>query len=123
MPHTRKSSNGQPAWRPGEFISVSLTPDDIARIKATPLDAERIDDSLTALIHDGYKVSVKHDQMHQCYACYVVGPEQGVNRGAILTGRGSTPMKAMRQALYIHHVVLEGDWPNVNERARGEIDD
>lgn len=123
MPHTNRKTNVPPAWRPATFVSVTLTDEDRAAIKAAPNSFESVDDTLIALITDGYKFTLKLDAYNQCFACYMAAPEKSANQNCILTGRGSSPLRAVKQAVYMHRVVLDGDWPDVNEPKRASFDD
>lgn len=123
MPHTKRKTAVPPPWKPAAFVSVTLTSEDKERIKMVELDAGRLDDGLHSLVLAGYKFSLKTDVQNQCFACYMIAPDDSENKGAILTGRGSTPLKSLRQVLYIHYVILEGSWPDVNEPLRSDIDD
>lgn len=123
MPHTRKKAVSVPGWKPAQFVSVTLTDEDKLAVKSAPNTFETLDESLVAMLHDGYSFKLKSDVFNGCFACYVSPPDSSANSGWMLTGRGSTPLKAVKQALYIHRVVLDGDWPDVNEPRRGELDD
>lgn len=107
-----------------EFVQFELSEEQLATLKATPLDAATIDDLLVKLVEADYRVSLKYDERGFCHACYVqrVGSE-GDNVGAILTGRGSTPLKALRQALYKHFVALDGEWGAWRRSNRREVID
>lgn len=123
MPHTNRRSKKEAVLPQVHWVSVTLTDEDKARIKSVPNVFEGIDDTLVAMCHDGYKFKLSFDAFNDCYSCFVLPGDGSANAGWILTGRGSTPLKALKQALYIHSVVLEADWVDVNEPLRGAIDD
>jgi len=94
-----------------EFVQFELSKDQLAELKATPLDAAVLDELTLKLVEADYRVALKWDERGECHACYIqrVGAD-GDNVGAILTGRGSTPLKALRQALFKHFVALKEEW-------------
>lgn len=123
MPHTNRKSRVPPPYKPASFLNIPLTDEDKAAIKATPIHVEGLDTSLESMLRDGYKISLKLDTYNDCYACYVLSPEKPGQDNQILTGRGTTPLKAVRQALYIHRIILAGDWPAVRDIQMPVIDD
>lgn len=127
MPHTNrnkltpgKTSSG---FKPAQFVNINLAPDQIATIKASGWDTHRLDTSLDALLSDGFKCTVRFDNRNQCYAAWLVPPDGHKWAGLILSGRGSTPTKAMKQLLFIHYIVLDRNWDTVQEQSYTEIDD
>jgi hypothetical protein len=65
------------------------------------------------------------DERNQCYACFMYPvAESNTNWGMTNTGRGSTPLKAVRQVLYKHFVVFDQVWGAYAERTQAsEYDD
>jgi len=124
MPHTnRKPQAASPAFKPASFVNITIDASTKSLIKSAPFDVERLDSGLLNLLRDGYKVTLRFDERNDCYACWIVAPDNSPNKGAILSGRGSTPAKAAKQALYIHYVMLEGIWVDDHGLKPDEIDD
>lgn len=108
-----------------EFVSLELSEEQKGILKAQELVAGELDELALKLTESGYRISLKWDTFNECHACYLQSIEEtGTNAGAILTGRGSTPLKALRQALFKHYVVLREDWGSHRKsRQREVIDD
>lgn len=112
-----------PGFKPAQFINVDLEQSDRDRLKATPFSIDQLDEALTSLEHQGLSISVKFDQRNDCWGCWVRPAPGSANDGYILAGRGSTPSKAIKQALYIHNVILEQQWGADQGQKRTAIDD
>lgn len=122
-----KSSNKSPksGFEPAQFINVPLSPEQKAEIKAWLNSLEELDDALLKTCDSGYKVTIRYDDRNECFAAWIAPIDPGhANSGFILSGRGSTPLKAFKQAYYIHAHLFEGDWAgNYKDFREGEIDD
>jgi len=108
-----------------QFVQYELDNAQKAELKSINATADQIFDDILSAIVDGYKFGVKFDDYSQSYAVFMQSVEPGsINGGFILTGRGSTPLKAFKQVLYKHTVCLDREWGNYVERRSGdEIDD
>lgn len=82
-------------------------------------------DAIERLVDSGYTLSVKHDTYNDCPSAFLRQTEEGgPNFGYILTGRGSTARKAVKQLLFKHYTVMEERWQEFAPRSRAiEIDD
>jgi len=120
----KKSAPSKGRFNDVEFVQFELSADQLAILKAQPLDAGELDNLAVKLVEADYRISLKWDARGECHACFIqrVGDE-GDNVGAILTGRGSSPLKALRQALYKHFVALECDWGRYRQSNRREVID
>jgi len=107
------------------FINWSLTKEQKAEIKAFVMNVDDYDDFLTRLTDTHHKITVSEDKFNDCYSASIVPTaENKINKGYILSGKGSTPLKAVKQACYIHFTVFEGDWSSYSSQTgRAEIDD
>jgi len=107
------------------FITLTLDKKQKAELKAQPWDLEIFETAVLRVVEAGYKVSMQEDTYNKCYSCFVTQREKdGDNFGYILTGRGSTPSKAVKQALWIGFHILEGKFENFNPETKGEeLDD
>jgi len=107
------------------FINWNLTPAQKKELKAAELSLEWVDTQQIRLSDEGYKISTQRDEWNNCYSCFITTREKDhVNAGFILTGRGSTPMKAFKQAVYIGFHIMEGEFARYSTlTAKDEIDD
>jgi len=108
-----------------KFVSYNLTKDQIKELKSMPFELADIDTTFLRLLQEEYKVTFRWDDYNQCYACWLIpSGDKHVNAGMILSGRGSTPLKALKQALYIHYQIFGGEWGAWRDTSKGEdIDD
>jgi len=107
-----------------QFVQYELDKIQEAACKAQVVTEADIFNSIMEMIDDGYKFTIKWDSYGECYACFIqAAVEGGPNSGSILTGRGSQPYKAVKQALYKHHVCLQGDWSAYLERRGNRVID
>ena len=111
-----KTGNGSVVW-----VNYNLSNDQKAELKASTFDC---DNALLRLCEENYKVTVSHDAFAKCFACFLV-PKGAEHKhvGMILSGRGSTPTKAIKQACYIHWNIYDSDWSDYARPSQLEIDD
>jgi len=104
-------------WNEARFVQLELTDEQAKSLKATQVSADEIFAQMEKMIDDGYKFTIKFDGYGDCIGawCQAATPD-GPNSGIILTGRGSSAAKALKQLLYKHHVLLDGDWSVAAER-------
>lgn len=107
------------------FVRYELTNAEKERCKLWCTTFDELDDALSNIVSAGYRVSTKWDDYGNCYGCFVqTYDEKDANFGCILTGRGSTAAKAVKQALFKHFVIFDllwGAW--LETRENPEIDD
>lgn len=119
------SATKKPEWTKSVFINQDLTAEQQREVKAQNWGFDEVESLLVKLLEQEYKVSVSFDNYNHCFAAWLL--PQGtahVNYGLILTGRGSTPLKAVRQALYKHFVIYEGHtWDMGNNWGAAVFDD
>lgn len=122
----------KPASRPkaGRFndvkwINWALTAEEKAIIKAWVLTIEEMDDLELKAIQAGHKITTSYDNYGDCFTASIVPTQDSkTNQGYILTGKGSTPFKARKQALYVHNYIFNGDWSSYSTGAgKEELDD
>jgi len=95
------------------FITYDLPKEHKANCKAWLPTLEEFDDALLKFESAGYKVSTKWDDRNECFACFVTPPPADKEtKGMLLTGRGSTPLKAVKNAMYQHYHIFETNWSN-----------
>lgn len=108
----------------GTFIQYELSKEQAAACKATSFSYEDAWTQAQELAESGYRITVKFDDYSEAYAAFISAPQKGVNAGLILTGRGSSCFKALKQALFKHYTIMDGDWTGFAVRKQGvEIDD
>jgi hypothetical protein len=107
------------------FINYDLNDAEKAACKAWPMSEADVFHAMQEMIDDGYKFAFKYDAYSLAYSCFIQVAADGLpNSGKILTGRGSSTYKSVKQALYKHHVCLEGDWSAYAERRNSaDMDD
>jgi hypothetical protein len=115
----------KPRFNDVQFINWSLDADHKMACKNWSLDLEQFDNLLTTLVEGGYKATVSYDTYRSCFTASIVPtPDAKGNQGYILTGKGSTPTKALKQALYIHFHVMNEDWAAYSTaKSAEELDD
>lgn len=128
--HTRKPAAKQVSaqavpYGKSEFINFELDKALQAECKAWKMDEASVFAAIEEMTSDGYKFSIKFDKYSDCYACFVFPPDSGhPNSGYILTGRGSSAWKSVKQCLFKHYVVFQGDWASHAGRdTRTSLDD
>lgn len=107
------------------FINWSLTKEQKAEVKAWSPDVEEVDEIEAEIIQENCKITRSYDDFASCYSCSIVPTNKHkTNHGYILVGKGSTPLKAFKQAVYIHKQVFAGDWSTYSTGGRAEeLDD
>lgn len=122
--------NSKSKKRTGRFndvtwINWSLSKEQKAEVKDWSPDIEELDDMEAEIIQEGNKVTLSWDEYASCYTCSIVPTsDHKTNQGFILTGKGSLPFKAKKQAFYIHKQVFGGDWSTYSTGSRAEeLDD
>jgi len=103
------------------FVRLELTEADKKVIATYCTTMDELDAALEGMIDDGYKFTLKWDSYTKSIAFFAFPPEGDQNAGYILTGRGRYPSRAIRQLVYKHHTMLEGDWAGADRV--GQADD
>jgi len=107
------------------FVNYSVTDTDRKFLKSQVWSLDDFDSAVLKIVEAGYKVSMQYDTRNSCYACFIIAQDsESENAGYILTGRGSSPSKAVKQAIYIGFHILEGVFSNINQYSQNSaIDD
>jgi len=121
----KQSSKHTASFKSSEFINFPLTKEQKAAIKEWSLTLEEMDDLLTKLTETDHKLTIRWDDKNEAHACWIVPTtDKHPNEGLLLSGRGSTPLKAVRQALYIHFYLFEGNWAEgYSQLKQDDLDD
>ncbi len=106
-----KHKEKAPRFNDVVFISFPFTKEQLEALKQQVWDMENFDIALANLSDEGYKITFSWDDYSAAYSCFIIpkGTEHK-NAGYILTGRGSVPYKALRQAWYVHNDLFARDW-------------
>jgi len=99
-----------------EFVDLELSTKEKAALKEWGLDPIDLDAEFEGLLADGTKVTFREDARNRCMVAFAFAGESSPNIGYILTGRGASVSRALRQLLYKHSVLLQGDWPGYHNR-------
>lgn len=124
-PANRNSSNGKAArFDSSRFVQYELDAAEAQKCKAWDVSADDLWGHVLALADDGYSITFKFDSWSEAYACFVQvrGQDDHVNAGLILTGRGSTPSKALKQACFKMDAIGP-TWVQYGERRQAVLDD
>lgn len=93
------------------FIDPYLSPSELAQQKEMVLSADDAFDALLKFIEEGYSVKFSWDGNNFCHQATATpkNPEHEY-AGMYLVGRGSEPLKALKQLLFKHYTILRGVW-------------
>jgi len=95
-----------------KFVRGDLTDGDKADCRAWTVFDERGGDMLLALVTQGYRLTIKQDGNSEGALVFLNGPDSPhPHSGWTLTGRGSNPLKALKQVCFRHFVMFGEDWP------------
>lgn len=115
--------NGTNNWQPSEFININLNEqEDVDKAEAIP-NYDTLLALLTEEVENGYKFTLKWDERGNCMSVFMQNTDvEHENGGLILTGRGGTAASALRECIYCHRNILQGEWARANSRKRGPED-
>ena len=108
-----------------QFINYELDKATAAECKAWEISEADCFDAVLKLCEAGYRLSLKWDDFSSAYAAFLQqGVEGEPNFGYVLSGRGTSPFKAAKQALFKHFRVMDAKWESFADRkALDDIDD
>lgn len=114
----------QPRFNAARFVQYELDEEQQRACKSWQLDESSLLLELVSFTDDGYSVTFRWDTFSDSYACWlqIRGDDTHPNAGFILSGRGSSPAKAFKQAIFKHRL-MEERWAAFAERPKSEIDD
>lgn len=106
------------------FVNYELDTKQSAECKNWDMAGDSLWLEVAGLCDDGYSFTIKFDAYSDAYGCFIQvrGEPDHPNAGFILTGRGSTAEKAVKQAIFKHRSI-GGLWSEYGERRRAVIDD
>src|SRR4249920_2427825 len=91
-------------WDNMMFVNRELSVDEQAECKAMKNTWDTIDLPLQNFLEDGHSIKITWEERNNCFAVFASTSKLGHRHWQlILPGRGSTPLKAVKQLLYKHH--------------------
>lgn len=106
------------------FIEYDLTEQERRDLKQREFDLAIANTVLTNLVQSEYRVSLGFDFYNSTFTCSISHKDpKHANAGWVLVGRGSEPLKALKQACYKHYDVFAEVWHNARAMTRAELDD
>lgn len=107
-----------------QFVNYELTKEEQAACKKWEFGVEDYFNILDKLLDADYKVSFSQDTYNRCFAAFLTPTKDNkINPGMILSGRGSTPMKAFKQLIYKHFHIFDEQWSEFVGARQLTIDD
>jgi hypothetical protein len=107
------------------YVNYELSKAEKEDLKGKDFSLEAFAGYIEAMNADSYTVKFAYDYYNRCFQCVLgVNDPKHENYGIFLSGRGSSPTKALKQAMYIHHTICQkqwGDW--LNKPTAEEMDD
>lgn len=101
------------------FIDLNLTDAQLESQKAWKIDPETLLDGVLKLCEEGYAMKLRWDSYNECHQCTITPQSRDhAYAGWYLTGRGSSPEKAIKQCLWLHYHVLDTVWPVADNKPR-----
>lgn len=96
------------------FINFTPTEAEKAEYKKVEWTLEDVFVRMDALVEDEISVKFSWDSYNKCYQCVLgrVDPAHP-DAGIFVSGRGADTVRALKQALYVHHVICDGEWSQV----------
>jgi hypothetical protein len=110
---------------PPKFVDQPLLKAQSDDLKSRPYTLEQADVDLQNFIEDGYSLKFSFDKRGGGFVVYLTQSiPDGPNYGWCMTGRGSTPLKALKQVAYKHWAIFDGAvWGTGNGYGYDVIDD
>lgn len=106
------------------FIEYDLSEQEKSDLKQQAFDLVIANTCLTNLVQAEYRVSFGFDFYNSSFTCSISHKDpKHANAGWVLVGRGSEPLKALKQAAYKHYTVFDEIWHNARAMSKAEIDD
>ena len=107
------------------FVQYELSTEQQVACKAASISMDDMSSYLQRYMEAGYKLSVRYDERTEAIAAWLIAPDEGdQNAGLILSGRGSSAMKAVKQLLWKDAECVHGEWFKFTGPSRSvDIDD
>lgn len=121
---SKPASSPNPSFR--GFLNVNLTDEDKATVKSTAYDGAAWSSDLDKWCDSGFKFTFSYDDFRRSFMCIGARTDKmHEDYGILMTGHGSTAIKAFKQWVYIQTRILNGgSWTlAMDKREPDEIDD
>lgn len=114
-----------PRFNDAKFVNWSLTAEEKVACKEWLVVDGDVDNALLTFIEEGNKVTCSYDSFRSCFtASLIPSDDKSPNKGYILSGKGSTPLKAIKQALFVNYRIMDGEWSTYSTASYAEeLDD
>ncbi len=107
------------------FVRYELTAVELREVKEWRRGFDELDAVIIPLVDRAYKFVAKYDDFNNCYQCMMMTDNKVDNNYNLgLVGRGSSPLKALKQVLWKHRS-CDGVWPapDFSGKSPAEFDD
>jgi len=111
-------------WAPdSEFVQMELAAAEKQDLRKYAADIDGLDEALKDALEQDIKITIKTDERNACYVAFGFPLEGSDNQGFILTGRGGSPSRALRELLYKDGVILGHEWAGYHNRPKPDGED
>lgn len=107
------------------FVRYELEAVELQALKAWKPTLGELDDAIVGLVELRYKFTIKWDTYNNCYQCSMQTDNKfDPNYNLCLVGRGSSPMRSVKQVLW-KHKSCDSVWPtpDFSGKRSAEFDD
>lgn len=123
-PDNKGASQRAKYQKQADFVRYELSDDEAKNLKTAEVSEKAALEGVVALVEQEYKLTMRWDGYHGCHCVWLLPPDNHPdNAGLILTGRGSSPFKALKQLLWLHYERFKEIWPAPMTKAQVDIDD
>lgn len=106
-----------------EFVQLELSVEEKKQLRASYDTMEGLDEALQDFLEQETKITIKWEERNRCYVAFAFPAQGSENDGYILTGRGGSVTRALRELAYKDLVMLQHDWASYHNRARAGGED
>lgn len=95
-----------------QFVQLEPDKEELLAIKNSAVTPEDVLDFVTQQSEAGYRISHKYDDFSEAHAVYCQPlDDDHENSGLVMSGRGSSAFKALRQLMWKFSRCPDGQWP------------
>lgn len=111
------------SWKT-DYVQFDISEQERGMLKGIDFGVDELNEAIIELAANGYGVSWAKEKDKSTWMAFI-NPKGDTHKdkGWVLCGRGSTPVKALKQAAYVHFTKLDGVWPKTKRQFNEEIDD
>ncbi len=100
-----------------EFVQLELSTEQKRDLKVTYENIVTLSLAVDEMLEAGIKLTLKTDNRGNGYVAFAFADPDSDNAGFILTGRGGSSTRALRELVYKHVNILGGEWSQYRSRA------